>query len=234
MYELNATFTTEQAKIEGSHPIHSVVLNASRTGWDPKYYVDLNQDIYGFAMEASGVLSSNATVYTALPIEGGSIKTSLDSNISEVKVSIPNVDQVMESLVQNNKYFRGHDVYFITSFAESLPAGSTSYHIGTTADNNAALIDRFYVNNADTNDQAVTFSCKTKFDVKSVVLPRRRYTRTCGWVADYAGSECDPLGSVNTASFPTCDGTLENCRERGNTKRYGGFPGIPRSRVIII
>ena len=234
MYEINATFTTEQAEIESTHPIHAVVFNASQSGWDPRYYVDLNQDIYGFSMEASGVLNSNATIYTALPLDDGSIKTTLDSNIAEVNVSIPNVDQVMESLVQNNKYFRGHEIYFVTTFARHLPSGSTAYHIGTTEDNNAAIIDKFYIDSAKTDDNVVSFSCKSKFDIKNVAIPRRKYIRQCWWTEDYAGSYCDPLGSINTASFPTCDGTLDNCRERNNLKRFGGFPGIPRSRVVII
>lgn len=234
MYDVNATFSEEQSKIEGSHPIHMVVVNASRTGWSPMYYADINQDIYGFAMQASGELASNATLYTALPLEDGSIKTTIDSSISEVEISVPNVDRMIESVIQSKNYLRGHDVYIITSFAENLPSGSTAYHIGNTEDHNAAITDKFYVDGVTSNEQAVTFSCKTKFDIKNVVIPRRRYTRQCWWVEDYAGSYCDPLGSVNTASFPTCDGTLEDCRERDNTKRFGGFPGIARSRVVIV
>jgi lambda family phage minor tail protein L len=234
MYDVNATFSAEQSKIEGSHPIHMVVVNASRTGWSPMYYADINQSIYGFVMQASGELDSTATLYTALPIDGGSIKTTLDAQVSEVTVSIPNVNRAIESLIQTKKYFRGHDVYFVTSFAESLPSGSTAYHIGDTEDHNAAIIDKFYINSTSSNDQAVTFSCKTKFDIKNVAIPRRTYTRTCFWAENYLGTECDPNASINSASLPTCDGTLEECRERHNQKRFGGFPGIPLSRHLMI
>lgn len=55
--------------------------------------------------------------------------------------------------------------------------------------------------------------------------PRRFcYREVCTWL--YKGKECGYTGELKT-----CDYTLSGpngCRVHNNTKRYGGFPGIPK------
>ena len=83
----------------------------------------------------------------------------------------------------------------------------------------------------------ITFSCKAKFDMKNINVPNRTYGAECAWVlgkgGGYLGSYCDPASNINSASFPTCDGTLENCRERSNAQRFGGFTSIPENTFYI-
>ena len=47
-YDVNATFSEEQALVENVEPIDMYIVNASQSGWDAKYYVNYNQDIYEF------------------------------------------------------------------------------------------------------------------------------------------------------------------------------------------
>ncbi len=96
--------------------------------------------------------------------------------------------------------------------------------------------EKLYVDTAGSDETAVTFTCKPKFTIKHVQIPGRTFARECHWaiVGRYVATECDPLGSINQASFPTCDGTMDNCRERHNVKRYGGFPSIPRKGITIV
>lgn len=489
-YSVTATYTSEAAKLEGTYPIDMFVVNASLSGWEPLYYVNLNQDVVGFSLNATGNLTNNATIYTGLPIDRGDISTNNTGEIGELSISIPNTDRVIESIIQNRQYLRGREIYVVSGFARHLPinttledetgasfgttvhglsladgsafikvsgvdlspyagvAGSstpykiilkdstgkqaigyiaeadttetlassiltdgglelctgwsqtrgtlsadavsphggtysgrftrnatstdgyfyrsisptvgklykvtcwlkrgdstnvrayigpvgsystigittatswtmfsiywtalassivlfstvgsngqysniddvlveevthvgttgvhivstlngstrnwasiesgfnyndTSYtfdvyyssiaanlvsekYIGNTPDKNAFLKEKMYIDNVMSNEQAVVFNCKSKFNIKNVVLPKRAYYKECTWaiMGNYLGSECDPQDTINTASYPTCDGTLDNCRERHNSARFGGFPSIPRRGIVIV
>ena len=124
-YNVTATYTKEAAKLEGTYPVDMYVLNASLSGWEPLYYVNLNQDIIGFSLNASGNITNNATVYTGLPIERGDLGTNTSGEIGEVSITIPNTNRVIESIIQNRKYLRGRDVHIVSGFARHLPASGT-------------------------------------------------------------------------------------------------------------
>jgi lambda family phage minor tail protein L len=235
-YTVTATYATEAAKLRGSYPVDMYVLNASLSGWEPLYYVNLNQDVYGYSMSSAGVLQAAEVVYTGLPIERGDVSTNTQGEIGEISISLPNTDRVIESIVQSRKYLRGRDVYFLSCFARHLPVGVTSKHIGVAEDKNSVLKEKMGIDSVTSNEKAITFNCKSKFNIKNVVLPRRTYYKECTWVymGKYAATECNPQSTVNTASYPTCDGSLDNCRQRKNSARFGGFPSVPRKGFIIV
>ena len=234
-YNVTASFSEEQAKLEGTFPIDMYVINASQSGWNPSYYANMNEDIYGYAMNASGNLTATETVYTKGKIEKGEFSTNTTGEISDVSISIPNTNRVMESIIQDYNYLRGCDIYLLTTFAKFLPTGVTYRHIGTTEDKNSVIKEKLYIDSTSSNESVVTFSCKPKFVLKNIVLPRRRFSKECFWALDdgYLGTECDPDGNINGTTFPTCDGTLDQCKARGNSARYGGFTGIPGRAIYI-
>ncbi len=235
-YNTNTNFLQESVKESGTQPIEMFCLNASLSGWNPLYYANYNQDIYGWSVDNStGGLTTTATVYVGLPIKTGTVKSDVSGEVTAVEVSIPNTDRVIESVIQNNDYLRGREVYFILTFAKYLPSGSTYKYIGSEPDKNAVLVEKFYVDGVSSNEQVVTFTCKPKFSLKNMIIPRRTFTRQCSWalMGRYRGIECDPDGNIDGETYPTCDGTLKSCRERGNESRFGGFPSIPRKYITI-
>ena len=235
MHDVSATFATQQARLEGSYPIDMYVVNASLSGYDPLYYVNANQDVYGWTITSGGVTTTTPQLYTGLPIERGQLDTNIAGEISEVSLSIPNTNRVMESIIQNYDYLRGREIYFISTFAKHLPSGNTAEHVGNQADKNALIKEKFYIDSVNSNESAVTFSCKSKFNIRNIILPRRTFSRECTWAlaGKYGESECGVSAGI-LSSYPTCDGTLNNCRTRENVARYGGFPGIPRRGFVII
>ena len=232
----NATFTKEQAKSFGAESIYMYVLNASQTGTEYLYYANYNQDVYGYQLDANGNMTSATQLYTGVPIEIDALTTETSGEISDVNISIPNANRIIESFIQTQNYLRGKEVYLLTAFTKHLPSGGSSSHLGVTSDKNAVIKEKLFIDSTRSDDNAVTFSCKPKFTVKNVRIPGRTYARECHWalVARYAATECDPLGSINTVTFATCDGTIDNCRQRQNVKRYGGFPSIPRKGITIV
>lgn len=235
-YSTATTFAEEQAKLEGVYPVDMYVINASLTGVDYLYYANINQDVCGWSLNATGDVSTATTTYTGLPIERGELNTNTQGEISEVSISIPNTNRVIESIIQNYDYLRGREVYFISTFAKHLPEGSSARHLGTEEDRFAVLKEKLYIDSVTSNEEAVSFTCRSKFNIKNITIPRRKFTRECSWAQmdRYRGTECDPSSNISATTFPTCDGTLDNCRERSNTERYGGFPSVPRRGFIII
>lgn len=235
-YSLTATFSQEQAKPSGSEPIQMYVLNASKTGTNYLYYANYNQNIYGYQLDANGNLLATTQLYTGIPIQLDAVTSNTSGEISDVNISIPNTDRVVESYIQNQDYLRGKEVYLLTMYAKHLPSGTSSNHIGTSPDRHAVMKEKLYIDMPTSDEQVVTFTCRPKFTIKRAQVPSRTFARECDWAfkGRYVASECDPLASINTASFPTCDGSLDNCRARNNVKRYGGFPSIPRRGIVVV
>jgi lambda family phage minor tail protein L len=233
-YVITATFSSEQAKQESSFPLDMYVVNASLTGADYTYYVNLNHDVVGFQLDADGDLTNTEQVYTGLPIARGSFESGINGEIPSLTISVPNTDRAMEAVIQANDYLRGCAIHLITGFADYLPSGATYAHIGTTKDKNAWMKERLFVDGVSTNEEAVTFNCKPKFTIKNVVIPRRKYARECQWLYGPASlaSECRVAQSVYE-TYPTCNYTVASCQERVNATRFGGFPGIPRRGILI-
>ena len=228
---VNASFSENQAKIDGIFPINMYVINASQSGVDYLYYSDVNQDIYGWELDSDGNLTSNATTYTGLPIGQTNIETNLEGQTPSINISVPNVDRVIEQIIQTSNYLRGCDVHVITTFAEDLPSGTGAKYIGTQPNNNACMKETLYVDSTTSTEEAVTFTCKPKFIIQKMRLPNRTFSTTCAW--DYNSTECGVSATV-VASYPSCDKTLKQCKIRHNEERFGGFVAIPRAGVLIL
>ena len=236
-YNVNATWDKQARRISGSYLLDMYILNASRTGENYMYYVNAPQDVYGFKLDANGDLTALSQVYTGLPVKRGDISSNTNAEISGVDISIPNVDRSIEGIIQGNRYLRGCEVFVVTAFAQHLPSGSSATYVGSAADYNAVLKDLFYIDSVNSDENAVTFNCRSKFDINSIVLPARTFSRECAWAMDigdgYLGSQCDPSSTISATTFPTCDGTLKQCEERDSKSHYGGFPSIPRSFILV-
>uniref|UniRef100_A0A6M3KHL7 Putative tail protein n=1 Tax=viral metagenome TaxID=1070528 RepID=A0A6M3KHL7_9ZZZZ len=235
-YDLTATFHSETKKIDNITPLDMVIVNASYSGEEYYYYVNNNQNVIGYILNASGNLGATETTYTALPVDIGAFQTNITGETPSVSITVPNVDRVVESLIQTKNYLRGCAAYHLRCFAKHLPSGATAYHVGTSPDIHAVIKEKLYIDTTASNENVVTFTCKPKFAIKYAMIPRRTYSRECAWAFTdrYRLTNCDPGASINAASYPLCDGTLKNCRERHNEQRFGGFPAIPSEAIIII
>lgn len=237
--DVSATFSKEAVKFEGTGIISMYVLNASYSGWNPLYFVNWNHNVRGFRLNATGDFLATTEVYTGGNITREAIKSNLQGEVSGVNISIPNIDRSIESYIQNRKYLRGCDIYCITSFIKHLPSGDSANHIGNSPDRFAVLKEKLLIDTAVSDENAVSFTCKPKLLIRKKILPGRTFDRECSWALKgrYAGTECSPSNQINAtrlASYPTCDGSIDNCIERNNKSRYGGFLSIPNRGIAII
>lgn len=230
-YSVTATFSEEQAKLSGTYPLDMFVVNASPTGTEYLYFVNSNQNVYGYSLNASGDVTASEELYYKAKIEREDFGSNISGEIDSFTISVPNVDRQLESYIQNRSNLRGCEVYVLTTFAPFLPSGSTAYHIGTSPDYRSHMKEKFYIDSVMTNEQVVQFTCKSKFDIKKIVVPGRTYGRECQW--EFRSSECDPDGNI-AASWTDCNFTLEDCRLRKNSSRFGGFPAIPPKAFVVV
>lgn len=233
MRDVTATFKQETAKLDSTFPIEMYCLNASLSGFDPLYFVNLNQDVIGYSLNSSGNVVATPVQYTAMSIKRTTEQTNLQSEIPSLSITVPNIDRSIESIIQNNNYLRGCEGYLLTTFTRYLPSGSTAYHVGSDPDRHAVLKEKLFIDSVTSDREVVTFTLKSKFDLKNIILPRRSFMRECNWYISgrYNGTECSPSGTLIATE---CDGTLKQCKDRGNEARYGGFVSVPRKAILII
>jgi len=232
-YNVTATWKEESAKLSNVYPVDMYVVNATPSGSSPdyQYYVNLNQNIYGYQLNATGDITDSEQLYTALPINRDAVQSNIEGEISGLSITIPNTDRNVESFIQNYNYLRGCDIHIITFFAKHLPSGSGAGYIGESADHNAGVKEKYYVDTVTSNEQAVTFNCESKFNIENIKIPGRKFSNMCPWDFSSTGACSAPAAQV--ASWSTCNKTIEDCRKRKNEGRFGGFTTIPsRGRLI--
>ena len=64
--DVSATFSKRQTVREGGNLVNMYIVNASLDGWDPMYFVNYNQNIVGFKMNATGDLTTTEQTYTGV------------------------------------------------------------------------------------------------------------------------------------------------------------------------
>lgn len=156
----------------------------------------------------------DGTTYTAFPITFDIISENNQGSIDTVQVKVANVSRIIEAYIQAND-LRGKKVTIKTVWANQL------------ADTDAYIDDVFYIDSYQSDQQTVVFTLTSKFDLLEVQLPLRRYSRNyCQW--KYKGTECGA-----TSAQTTCNKTKQDCKARSNYERFGAFPSVRPSKVIV-
>ena len=92
-------------------------------------------------------------------------------------------------------------------------------------DGDAYTDDVYYIDSYSADQNNVTFTLTSKFDVLDVELPARKYSRNyCAW--KFKSTECGYAGTETV-----CNKTLTRCRVLENQLRFGGFPAVPSKRI---
>ena len=199
------------------------------------YYINNQHDTIFFKLSGDALVNT-AYEYKGADIKRETIKSELDKT-SVLKISIQNVDRVIEGFIQNRGYLRGCDIFVMNAYESQFPNGGDYRYIGTSGETDylSNVIEKYKIDGVGGNEQAISFECRPKFYLKDVKLPRRIMDSThCAWSEEYGGTDCDPDGTnVDYVLYPTCPGTLAACRERGNSRRIGLFPGIPKTAIYL-
>jgi len=151
--------------------------------------------------------------YSSFPISHETIGENNSGEIQSVTVTLANVSRLLQAYLENYD-LRSKKVLIRRVWADML------------LDSDAYSDDIYYIDNYTADQNNVSFTLTSKFDVLDLELPRRKFSRNyCAW--KFKSTECGYSGSEIT-----CDKTLRRCRELSNSTRYGGTPAVPSKRIF--
>ena len=158
----------------------------------------------------------NGNIYQGFPFEIGEVSQDNTGSEPSVELKVDNVSRAMQSYVEDYKGGNGFTVLLRVVNTEAIAQGVTD----------AELEERFKVNHCTVEQNFITFTLGTGYSL-STRRPLDRYLKnSCPFV--YKGLRC-----ACTSSLTTCGHTLTECRARGNSARFGGFPGIDQKGVYL-
>lgn len=199
---IDSTFKEEKNK-EANQPIFLYTIYDYNGEAEDLNFVEYDQNV-----------TYNGITYQKFPIKHEYISENAQGEIDSVKISLSNVSRLIQSYLEDFG-LRGKKVSIKQVWANKLD------------DPDSFIEDIFYIDNYTTDQNNAEFVLTSKFDVLSITLPLRVYSRNyCQW--KFKSTECGYSGAETS-----CDKTKTRCKEIGNFQRFGGFPSIPTRRIVV-
>lgn len=157
----------------------------------------------------------DSETWQAFPFEIDSIDESGKSEIPAVTVKVSNVTGEIQQMLES------------ADGANGTPVIIRVINTSSSTSTEPELELNYVLDSADYDEQWIRFKltggvCLTRR------VPRARYLKNfCRFSGNYGGIECG-ISAATKATYPTCDGTYDQCAERGNAIRFGGFRWMPR------
>lgn len=177
------------------------------------------------------------THYLKFPVKVSELQVLSDGTVVNSKLSVANVSREIMFYVESEGGLRGRAVRVLTVFEAHLddayvwhPDGSLEVYPNGNPRNPEEdfTAERFVIDGYVANETTVEFTLLPAVDL-TIMLPRRRFTKgSCYWIFK------DPETCGYDGDHTVCGKTLEDCRERGNLERFGGFPGIVNVRRVFL
>lgn len=243
--------------IEGIDELRSVieVVDATNIKIEPALdedVTDANTTLCLALVGANHSVTYNGITYTQFPMQFSAISASSDGTIDQASLSIANVskeimyyvelyDGLRDRLVMTKSVFEA----FVDFKYEVDPDGTVRYEINENADVDAFTEDRFKVDAYVATEETIQLSLYPAVDVE-IMLPTRKYTSDSCYFHYRDANSCqldlDALmlrpeiieDEIPREYFETCPKTVSGCRERFNSLRFGGFPGISGQRRVFL
>lgn len=153
-------------------------------------------------------------VWQAFPMKLGEASEESNGSDPNLSVQVDNVAQGMTYYVEEAGGAVGTSVILRVVNSENLPNGE------------ADLEEYYVVTECKVTEQWVTFTLGNEYSARTR-RPLYRYMKNnCPFT--YKGLRCGYSGSSGS-----CNHTLQDCRSHGNSKRFGGFPGIDQKGVYM-
>ena len=223
--ELVASYITEKNKLEGHVPLRLYAIEFGDAAASWLYFAAWNKNVDYFQPG-----TATAQTYTPAPIEVSPMERGGVNEIPGLTLSISNVDRVVIAYLELYDALRGREVKIIRTFESLL------------ADKDANIVETYYVDGAGTTANSAELRLVPRTVFYQIKTPARTYRRSqCQW--DFKELQCAGAAtltvtyvnaSMANAALTTCLKTVASCDYYNNASRYGGFPGIPRQRVIVV
>jgi len=200
MRDIDSTFT-ETKNQQSNQPIFLYTIFNYDGASTNLYFADYSENVTYDGQE-----------YTKFPISHDAVTEDTTGEISSVSVTLSNVSRLIQAYLENYD-FNGKKVYITLVWGNQLD------------DTDAYLREIFYIDSYSADQNNVEFTLTSKFDVLSLQLPARKYSRNyCGF--KFKSTECGYAGAETE-----CNKTLARCRVLENSSRFGAFPSVPSRQI---
>jgi lambda family phage minor tail protein L len=162
-------------------------------------------------------ITFNSVTYTKFPIRHDFVSSNTSGQIDTIRITLGNVSRLIQAYLEFYD-LRGKKVRVQAVFADQLATAT------------ACISDIFYIDSYSADENNVSFSLSSKFDILNINLPSRRYLRNyCSW--EFKSTECGYSGS--TASCKKTEAECKAMNGGSNFERFGAFPSVPTERVYV-
>jgi len=154
--------------------------------------------------------------YVAFPFELSDLTVDGTGEIPTVSIKVSNLNGYIMKYIRESKGGEGATLTLRLVHQATLELGECYYE------------ETFCVGRIPYDDRWITIKLDTEYVISQKVPPDRYMKDFCNYITGtgYGGIECGVSAAV-MAQHPSCNGTLEDCRKRGNSKRWGGHPALP-------
>ncbi len=154
----------------------------------------------------------NGHLWQNFPVEIGENSQTQDSSIPTIEIKICNITRELAGFVEDTKGANNGKITVYIINTKNLTS--------TTPE----IEERWMIQKAHSDQEWITFTVGPDYSPNSK-MPQERYLKN-GCRFCYKSVRCGYIGTVTT-----CNHTLTDCRKHGNSKRFGGFPGIDQGGV---
>lgn len=155
-------------------------------------------------------------VWQAFPFELGKISEDKSGSVPSFEIKVDNTSRALTEYVEASNGANNGEVIIYVVNTKALELET------------AELEEHYRVTKLTVNEQWVTLTVGTEYSPRSR-RPEGRYTKNNCRYKEFGGPQCGYKGS----EFTTCNRTLTDCRKRGMSKRFGGFPGIDQGGIYV-
>lgn len=153
--------------------------------------------------------------FVSFPFEIDNIAETRKNEVQSITVKVGNITRLVQSYVEKSNGGVGSDVILRVVHSKNLLSETPEMEIP------------FQVTGCTCDSKWVTFNLGATNPFQSRFPQNRIIQNYCRW--RFKSSYCGYVGT----SFASCNKTLANCQERGNSTRFGGFPGMSRDAVYL-
>lgn len=156
----------------------------------------------------------NGQLWQAFPFELGEVKEDGTGSLPSIDLSVDNTGRALDYyLNQGNGGVQSTVILRVVIPSDEVPGV-------------AEIEEIFSVEDTTVTEQYVKFSLGNAYPAASRRPVGVYKKNACPY--KYKGVEC-----ACTSELTDCDHTLTACRARGNSKRFGGFAGIPQGGLYV-
>lgn len=168
-----------------------------------------NEAVPKYYTDYSAIIIEDGKEYQPETIECGNIKKDSKGKVNNLSVTVGNKNGVIQDL------HREYDLINKKVVVREVILGTPD------------ILDTTYKTRSITfTNKLATFTLSIGFDSVKAKLPRRVISANfCSW--EYKGINCKYAGPDET-----CDKTWKDCKSKGNTINFGGFPAVVEARYV--